>query len=168
MDGVVEVPLSKGKMALVDADDWERLSRYKWYAWKNPSSGRFYAKSTFWIPGEKKSVSIMMHSLIVMGIGADTDHANTNSLDNRKLNLRPASRSQNNANKAPIGERQFKGIYFWAARQKWVSGITANGKRRTLGYFDTPEDAAKCYDNAAREAFGEFARLNFPQVVNGN
>ena len=91
------------------------------------------------------------------------DHINHNGLDNRRPNLRLATRSQNAANLGPYANNTsgYKGVDF--NRGKWRARIREGGVRYFLGYFETAEDAARAYDTKAHELFGEFASLNFPE-----
>jgi len=90
------------------------------------------------------------------------DHRNGNGLDNRRANLRPATKSQNGANRliAASNKSGFKGVDLKKGR--WRAQIKVVGSKIHLGYFDLAEEAARAYDMAAIEAFGEFATLNFP------
>lgn len=99
------------------------------------------------------------------------DHINTNGLDNRRENLRPATRSQNNANARghANGTSPYKGVSWKTRRGIWVAQIGVAGipKKKThhLGCFEDPTEAARAYDSAALALYGEFARLNFPQEI---
>ena len=98
----------------------------------------------------------------------DVDHINKRSDDNRWKNLREATRSQNKANgrKYKNNFSGFKGVC-WNARQKKYQGqISCNGRQMYLGYFSSPEEAARAYDKKAVELFGEYACLNFPEPSN--
>lgn len=106
---------------------------------------------------------LVLH-LLVFGLGPgkpDVDHINGNRLDNRKANLRCATRTQNNANAVPKShsKQPFKGVR--RAGTRWSARLRMNGREFYLGRFDTAEDAARAYDAAARTHFGRFARLNF-------
>jgi hypothetical protein len=92
--------------------------------------------------------------------GVDIDHINLNRADNRWSNLRLASRSQNMGNSPAHRDSQsgVKGLTWLADRQKWQVRICVQGKRKTLGYFASKEQAALVYRHAAEAAFGEFAR----------
>lgn len=106
----------------------------------------------------------MMHRFIMeCGANQQIDHANGNKLDNRRANLRFATTSQNSANvgKRKDSRNRFKGIHFHRHSGLWQAKIHFNGKRVTIGYFRSDEDAARAYDAKAREVFGEFARTNF-------
>jgi hypothetical protein len=100
-----------------------------------------------------------------MGAGAHhVDHINRRKLDCRRANLRTASSSQNSANRRPwTGSSPFKGVHRF--RDKWRAKIQVDGAQRHLGVFDSAEAAARAYDAAAVEAFGEFAWLNFPRAA---
>lgn len=92
----------------------------------------------------------------------DIDHINRDPSDNRISNLRLATRSQNLANKkAAGGSSEFKGVSYHCQRQRWRATI----KDVHLGLFDTEEEAARAYDNAALNLYGEFAGLNFAGAV---
>lgn len=80
--------------------------------------------------------------------------------------VRPATASQNVINRGPLRGR-FKGIDRISKSPKWQARISVNGRRQTIGYYDTQEEAARAYDAAALRLHGEFARLNFPQEAAG-
>lgn len=156
-----EIPLSRGLVALVDDGDYERVTSVgKWYA--NPSDRTFYARKNFWRDG--RCVSVRMHTLIT-GLRL-VDHANGNGLDNQRTNLRAATSSQNSMNRQLRSDNTsgFKGVTMHSQSGRWRAQINRAGEKYLLGAFDTPEDAARAYDLAARQLFGEFARLNFPEV----
>ena len=92
------------------------------------------------------------------------DHINGDRADNRIVNLREADASENNYNSGRRAHNKsgYKGVIWYRTRSTWRAEIRANGQRRNLGYFDTPEKAALAYDAAARQMHGEFAHLNFP------
>ncbi|HXF60743.1 MAG TPA: HNH endonuclease signature motif containing protein [Caldilineaceae bacterium] len=150
------IRLGNGGMALVDEADYERVSRYTWTLDKN---GYVVRKD-----GKRK---LLLHRFILDAPpGYDVDHINHDRLDNRRANLRLATRSQNNANSGPRpGASRFKGV----SRHEgaWRAEICVNGKRRRLGRYRNEIAAAKAYDRAAWAAWGEFAYLNFPQELRG-
>jgi len=150
-----QIPLTQGKVALVDDADYERVSRFKWHAVKDGC--RSYAKA-WW--GQKK---IQMHRLIMGFPDSFIDHINHESLDNRRSNLRLCTSSQNMQNQLPVrgSSSVYKGVT-WQKRDKiWYGQIKHNGKHFHLGSFRSEVRAAKAYDEAAKEKFGEFAYLNF-------
>lgn len=156
----VQIPLTKSMCALVDDADAEIVNQCRWYAF--PSKHTWYACRRYVQDG--RSISQNMHTLITGW--SFVDHRNGNGLDNRRENLRAATHTQNLGNRRKVrGKSRFKGVY-WIDRSKvrpWVASIQIHGKGRHLGYFASEEEAGRAYDDAAREAFGEFAALNFPR-----
>lgn len=102
---------------------------------------------------------------VILGIEDDRlgDHANLDRLDNRRSNLRIATRAQNgwNRQKRTDNTSGFKGVYFCRATKRWRAEIRANRVAHKLGRFDTPVQAALAYDRAAIRLHGEFARTSF-------
>jgi len=146
-----EVPLTKGKTALVSDEDYERVMQHSWCM--HPQG---YAKARI----NKKYV--LMHRWI-MGAkdGEELDHINGNKLDNRRENLRFCTHSQNQGNVQLLSSNGsgYKGVDWNKYHKKFRARCLV-----FLGYFDTPEDAARAYDEKAKIVFGEFARLNFPEA----
>lgn len=154
------IPLTKGKFAIVDPDDFFRLSGYKWQA---KGDKTFYATRA--APREHgKLRHIPMHREILdVPAGMVVDHINHNGLDNRKANLRPATFAQNVWSSARRrGCSGYKGVSFDKERRLWNVNIAYYGKVEFLGSFSDKIEAAKVYDEAARKHHGEFATLNFP------
>ncbi|MEW6206671.1 MAG: AP2/ERF family transcription factor, partial [Pseudomonadota bacterium] len=120
-------------------------------------------------PGPAKTrKGILMHRLILNAPpGIQIDHIDMDGLNNTKANLRLATPQQNRCNrsKTRANTSGYKGVIqnksAWKTT-KWIASIVVNRKRMYLGSFNTPEEAAYAYDNAAKQYFGEFARLNFP------
>lgn len=152
------VPLSQGKVAIIDADDAEKVLAFKWTAMES-YPGLWYA----YRKDDRKS--ILLHRFI-MGAPDEVgvDHWNGDGLDNRRENLRLATESQNGANRGLQSNNSsgFKGVVFHRRCGRWQARIKVQGKTISLRYHDTPEKAAHAYDKAARKFFGEFAYLNFP------
>lgn len=153
-----EIQLTQGKVALVDDEDFDYLNQWKWHFSKG-----YAARHK---PRTEGHALIFMHCVIMQSPrDKDTDHINGDRLDNRRKNLRICTRAQNIQNRGATIKNAcgYKGVCFDKSRNKWSAEINTNKKRIHLGRFDTPEDAARAYDAAARRLHGEFARLNFPK-----
>ncbi len=157
------IKLTRGKYAIVDAEDFEKLNQYKWHCTYNG-----YACRSVYISGikNKKQVYVFMHNTVCPApAGKITDHVNRNKLDNRKANLRPATQKQNVWNRRIKKENrktQYNGIMWRRDRKKWRVRLTINGRQRTFGHYDDEIEAAKAYDEMAKKYRGDFAVLNFP------
>jgi hypothetical protein len=146
------IPLTQGKVAIVDDEDYPRLSQFKWYYIQDGQTG--YA-----VRGRRPR--IWMHRVILGITDGDTDHQNGNGLDNRKENLRPCNRSQNCANRRKLhgAASKFKGVY--RSGSNWIARLQKRGTgRKSLGTFKTEQEASRAYNQAAKETYGEFALLN--------
>lgn len=153
----IVIPLTRGKVAIIDNEDAALISQYKWQADRDGRT--WYARRTISLPGGGRKTQ-KMHQLITGH--PRTDHRNGDGLDNRRANLRRATKAQNNRNRRKtIGYSKYKGVGWHENR--WCAQIKVNGKKIHLGRFISEEDAARAYDAAARREFGEFAALNFPQ-----
>ncbi len=151
----VEIPLTRGYVALVDDADAERVLRHQWHA--VPGAGSIvYARSS-----NRGVLPDRMHRwLLQPPEPLVIDHIDGDGLNNQRSNLRICTRQQNAANRR--GKGKYKcvkptvgGLSFW-------SSITCNGVTEYLGSFATEEAAARAYDEAAVRLFGDFAQLNFP------
>jgi hypothetical protein len=156
-----EIILTQGKVAIVDDEDFDYLNQWKWYASKDRY--KFYAVRNITISkGKQKSIS--MHRLISNNINTKmhTDHLNGNGLDNRKINLRICTHSQNlmNSKLRKDSTSGFKGVTYCKRNNKYASVIKLNRKLIWLGYFIDPIDAARAYNDAALKYHGEFAHIN--------
>lgn len=164
-----EIPLNganaNGRVALIDDADFELIAGHSWRVDERDRPGRAtgpYAVTTFRVNGRQRAFH--MHKLITGW--PQTDHANHNGLDNRRSNLRPATGSQNMANqRARLGCRSsYKGVGWDANNGKWRVSVTKDRVTRKVGRFLDEIDAARAYDAVAREVFGEFACVNFPDL----
>ncbi len=156
-----EIELTQGKVALVDDEDYAELSKHKWHAAK--IGKRWYASRNVGKRPYRRQV-YMHRQILNPPPGFECDHINGNGLDNRRCNLRVCTHSQNLQNqRIGGGASEFKGVHWYKRDKIWHAQIKHSGKRHHLGVFTDETDAARAYDTAAREHFGNFARLNFPK-----
>ena len=155
---VKTIELTQGQVALVDDEDWEWLSQWKWCAQYNAAAGVFYA-----VHRDSNRQGILMHRLIMNAPAKiEVDHRNHTTLDNQKKNLRLCTRAQNAGNSRGRRDRRqlYKGVMRVTAKglihPRWAARIA----HEYLGCFKTPEEAARAYDIAAKARWGEFAFLN--------
>jgi len=158
-----KIKLTQGKFTLVDDCDYEYLNQWKWYAHR--CGNIFYAVRGSRKDECKKPKLIRMHRVIVQRMGMEfqeVDHIDMNGLNNQRFNLRVATHQENafNQNKYKNNTSGHKGVDWYKPYQKWRTRIMVNGKNIHLGYFDDIDDAARAYNKAAMQHFGEFARLN--------
>lgn len=156
------IPLTQGKFAIVDAEDYERITQYKWQVHfvgkiKKPYVGRRECVSY------KKYRHLSLHRFILNADKSmEVDHINGDALDNRKCNLRLCNIFQNRANypKKKNSKNKYKGVTWNVSNNKWWARISYNKKRISLGLFKNEENAAMAYNEAAIKYHGGFARLN--------
>lgn len=156
--------LSQGKFAVVDDIDYEWLMRWSWCAVKS-DKGVWYAVRTDRTGREKQ---VRMHREIMNAPdGIEVDHKDNDGLHNWRDNLRECTHAQNLSNRGLFSNSTtgYKGVSIFRQNGKvrYQAKIRVDGKLIHLGLFDTDVEAAKAYDAAAPQYFGEFARLNFPE-----
>jgi hypothetical protein len=159
-EGMKKITLTKGWVALVDDEDFDKISIHRWRA-TTMKSGQTYANRTFWKNGKQTSISMHIE-ILGKKPGFKIDHRNNNGLDNRRENLRHCTSSQNNMNRSR-----------WKSKKNLYKGVSKkrNGWRAEIGYQrkkfygkvrKTEIEAATDYDRLAVCLFGEFAKTNFP------
>ena len=147
--------LGDDKFAIVDDADYGWLSQYNWQG----ANVGYAMRCT--LCGCRSNKRIYMHREIMGFPDGEIDHRNGNKLDNRRCNLRICTSSQNKANTKRRRDNTsgYKGVVFHKASGKWMAKMA----RKYLGLFTNVKAAAFAYDEAAFDAFGEFAVLNFPE-----
>lgn len=153
------VKITKGLHVVIDIEDYERVAEHRWHA--HIVGNNKYARKTARIDGRKLNVPMQR---VILGIRDSriVDHRNGDGLDNRKANLRIASKQNNNINIRPRRgcKSQYKGVLFESRRKAWVARIQHDGKSYHLGQYGTEQDAARAYNYAASLLFEDYARLN--------
>lgn len=152
---MTKITLTKGFSALIDDEDFNFLSEFKWYHARDRRNHYAVTK----IGGK----AVSMHRLLFMGHrGLEVDHVDMNGLNNQKSNLRLCTHRQNclNQREAKSNKSGFKGVSWKKKNQKWVAQIKVRDKVLHLGLFSRAEDAARMYDVAAVKYHGSFAATN--------
>jgi hypothetical protein len=158
-----QIPLTKGQLALVDDCDHDTLTAIGKWCFSNSGYAMHY-----YVDDAGKRKTLYMHRLVMQRILCDVipadfqvDHINLNRLDNRRENLRLATRSQNQAHKGRQSNTScYKGVN--ANRGRWEARIRFQGRRFFLGKYDHAKMAAQVYDAASRHFYQDFSGCNFP------
>jgi hypothetical protein len=148
---VKEIPLTRGKVALVDDEDFERVSAFKWC----------FMTAGYAARGRKRGMVYMHRFVIEAPKGKRVDHVNGNQLDNRRCNLRTCTHQQNMQNCKVLRANNtsgHKGVAFDKSTGNWKAYINVDGKLVHLGRFPTAELAAEYRNGIAEKIFGEFNR----------
>lgn len=156
---VVEVPLTQGKVALIDGEDVERVLKYQWHACHRPPN--WYAATS---AERRRGRVIYLHRLIANARnGEHVDHINGDGLDCRRQNLRLCTNAQNRRNmRINRGASRYKGVAKSTKNgsRQWEAYIWHNNKKVGLGWYRNEDEAARAYNAAALKYHAEFARLN--------
>lgn len=153
------ITLVNGGVTLVDLDDFDALSQYRWR-----SIPRGYVTRSE-LRGGRHFIVLMHRQLLDAQDGEYVDHINRDPRDNRRSNLRLCNMGQNNANSAKQinNTSGFKGVF--RNGTAWEARIRVQGRLLYLGRYTKARDAARAYDAAALKHWGEYALLNFPEVT---
>lgn len=169
-----KIKLTKGKYALVDDEDYDYLNQWKWMVGGKGSRGKTYYAIRWergWSKYSNKPRKIIQMANVVMNCpkGFVIDHINRDGLDNRKQGLKIVTQKQNNNNRRVWGKSKFFGVYPEIEKRPnkvytcWRVQIYSGKNRIFVGLYKTEIEAARAYDEKARELFGKSARLNFPK-----
>ena len=153
-------------VTLIDDSDYLAASNHKWYCARNCQT--YYVTASNLVNGKR----IMLHRYLlgVTDKKVQIDHINGNGLDNRRMNLRLCSTSENHANQFHIYGKssKFKGVHWSKQKKKWSAVVCKkiDGKKKKFyfGFHTNEIDAAFAYDAGAKQLFGVFARTNFGDV----
>jgi hypothetical protein len=156
---MIEIPLAKGHVALIDDED-AHLAELKWYLAKNGRN--LYAIRSITLPDGRPGTITLHRMVMPLPKGMHVDHIDGNGLDCRRQNLRAATHKQNlRGRKLNRNNKSgYKGVFRPKGCARWYARIVVDGRQIPLGTYGTAEDAARAYDDAAIRYFGEFARLN--------
>ncbi len=160
----VEIPLTRGYAALIDEADLPLVSGHKWYAQGAPP----FVRACYYTRGGKRHRRCVYMHRVILGLDPDdrtvVDHANHNTLDNRRANLRECRPRQNswNSRRRRSTSSGFIGVVWREGGHAYQARIRISGGEKHLGYFKDPVEAARTYDRAARRIRGPFAVVNFP------
>lgn len=160
-DSFKKILLTKGQFTFVDKEDFERVNQFKWYALQDRIG--FYAERKEKDKDGKFTIHLKLQNYIMHPPkGMIVDHINGDKLDNRKINLRVCTYSQNQMNrKVPVNNKTgYKGVDFYKKNGKFRAMIFVSSKRLFIGYYDTAKEAAKAYNLKAIECFGAYAKEN--------
>ena len=147
-----EIPLTKGKVAIVDDDVYEEHSQYKWHCSVNGYAAR----------RSKNKIVYLHREILNAPKGKIVDHKNQDRLDNRRSNLRICTQGENLRNRGNQTNNTsgYKGVSYMKREDKWRAYLKYEGQMYWLGSYKDKKDAAKAYNEKAVEFFGEFACLN--------
>lgn len=156
------IGLTQGKKALVDDEDYDYLNQWKWY-YRSDRRGGYASRnqnSSEYIKYSQRKTINMVWAIISRPKGLEVDHINGDKLDNRKINLRLVTRSQNLTNQQVYRRNNFgyKGIVKYGDR--WLARIRVKNKLINLGVYKELKIAALAYNIGSIGYHGEFGSRN--------
>jgi hypothetical protein len=159
-DDVRYIALTRDRFATVDACDYDRIARYRWFAVRQ--EGRYYARRN-----AKGGAAAYMHREVVHAPkGMVVDHRDNNGTSNCQVNLRVCTQQENSYNSRPHGcSSKYKGVSYLADLDVWQAAICTEYKTWPIGNYQDEVEAARAYDREAYRRFGAFAWLNFPEEI---
>lgn len=136
-----QIPLSRGRFALVDDKDYEMLNQYNWCV--NNAPNTFYAKRR--AKGNPQQTILMHKVLLVAPPGFEIDHIDGNGLNNQRSNLRVVTHRENLHNHHRKKTSRFVGVSWSKSNNNWQAQIHKNSIATHLGNFKTEEEAHEAY-----------------------
>jgi hypothetical protein len=167
VDDKVYIELTQNQTTIIDLEDLDRIHRTysgTWYASYAKKTRVFYVRGNITKDGKQKAFQLHRAIMNITDPKIKIDHVNHNTLDNTKENLRICSNKENirNSRSTINSSSIYKGVGWHKATQKWLAKIYCDYKHIHIGIFNDESEAARAYDLKAKELFGEFAYLNFP------
>lgn len=157
-----QIELTQGFAALVDDCDYDRVTQFRWHVQKRGK--RLYAARNVLRLDGRRGLQYL-HRFLMQEALHDIDHVNGNGLDNQRANLRSATRTENSrgfCRKKENTTSKYRGVSWDSRIRKWIGRIRLSPTHAPIvARSDSEEEAARAYDAAASEHFGEFAQLNF-------
>ena len=156
----IEIKLTCGRVAVIDFKAYYRIKKHKWMGKKGRNT--WYALRYFYDEsGERRQAWMHREILRLKDPDVFVDHIDGDGLNNTMNNLRVATKQENHWNQGSYkGSSDFRGVSWNVAAKKWQVRITANKVTHQLGFFKCEKEAAKVWNEKAKELYGEFARLN--------
>lgn len=158
-DGTVLIPLTQDKFAVIDEADAERVLAFNWTAKRSAHGNAWYAHRT------EGGRTVLLHRFI---LGDDcppiVDHIDRDGLNNRRSNLRGVTPQESVVNRERLVPTAsgYRGVHLHKPSGRWHAAIGYRGRAISLRYHDTPEEAARAYDEAGRRLYGDLFVPNFP------
>jgi hypothetical protein len=164
---IILVCLTQNKKAIIDASDYKKICKHKWFASYCSHTESFYAVTNINKEGGIQTRLYMARLILEADSNTIVDHINHDTLDNRRCNLRACTLSENARNRIHQGgSSKYKGVFWKKANGKWCAQISEGGRKIYLGLYNNEIEAALAYDNRAKADFGRYALLNkeyFPE-----
>lgn len=156
---ILGIPLTQGAIAIIDREDFDKIKHRNWHLSKD-HHGQDDTGAAGYARAQQNGKSLKMHRVIMnCPDGMEIDHKDHNRLNNRKNNLRICTSQDNAHNRRKFKSSQYKGVTFNKHFGYYRAHISIS-----IGTYLTAEEAAHAYDKKAKELFGEFAYLNFPDL----
>lgn len=161
--GIARIPLTQGQETIIDVEDLPLVENYIWHAWWG-GAGFYAVRNSHKIEGPPRR--IYLHRVLLgldRGDRIEGDHRDRNTLDNRRSNIRLASKAENRRNvhrPTRVGRSGYRGVFPCPCSPNWRARICVDYKSVDLGVFEDRIDAARAYDDGAVKYHGEFALTN--------